>query len=140
MSNPKHVASIMAIPITMSREYTCRAPRTASPLFTMTTTAMPSKPTRITVTEPLWANTPPLPNIDDIPFPTPAVKATSAEAATSLRYMRRAVELPFSLSPAGARTTSKGSGTFMVSSSAEISGNAPMKNRRACSGTPMPVK
>lgn len=34
MSKPKHVDNIMATPSTMSPEYTCRAPRTASPRFT----------------------------------------------------------------------------------------------------------
>lgn len=85
MSKPKHVASIMAMPSTMSAEYTCRAPRTASPRFTSTAMSTAITPMQNTMTVPSRANSSVPANALVTPLPTPAVTATSADATTSLR-------------------------------------------------------
>lgn len=78
--------------------------------------------------------------MDAMPLPTPAVNATMAAAATSLRYARHSNEPRATLSPALSSAAWNGSGFPMVSSNADISGSAAMKNRRSSGGMPTPTK
>jgi len=60
----------------------------------------------------------------DTPLPMPAVNATSAEAATSLRYTRRSGERRSRSSPAPDIADGKGSAAPMTSSNADTNGKA----------------
>ena len=108
----------------MSPEYTCRAPRTASPRFTTYAISTPITPTHSTMTAPSRANTSVGTSALDTPLPMPAVSATTAEAHTSLRNTRRSGERRSRFSPAPDIADGNGSAAPITSSSAEINGRA----------------
>ena len=109
----------------MSAEYACRAPRTASPRLTAQATAMAIMPTQNTMMLPSRANSALSISVLEIPLPTPAVSATRADAATSLRY--RCCTGPFPRpSPAPDMVEGNGSAEPMERSRPDTKGSAAM--------------